>query len=123
VTGTAPRPRGYGPAHLQSRFYAQSSHILYSSSNTVFSVLSFRQTLFEFESKLASKDDDVYHFVGYIPIDGRLYELDGLKEGPIDLGAVTPDADWLDIVRPIIEKRIKKYVVSYLSFLSSSTPS
>jgi len=86
-------------------------------------VLSFRQTLFEFESKLASKDDDVYHFVGYIPIDGRLYELDGLKEGPIDLGAVTPDADWLDIVRPIIEKRIKKYVVSYLSFLSSSTSS
>jgi ubiquitin carboxyl-terminal hydrolase L5 len=79
-------------------------------------MLSFRQTLFEFESKLASKDDDVYHFVGYIPIDGRLYELDGLKEGPIDLGAVTPDADWLDIVRPIIEKRIKKYVVNYLSF-------
>jgi len=85
-------------------------------------VLSFRQTLFEFESKLASKDDDVYHFVGYIPIDGRLYELDGLKEGPIDLGTVTPDADWLDIVRPIIEKRIKKYVLSYLPFLSSSTP-
>lgn len=63
---------------------------------------------------MASKDDDVYHFVGYIPIDGRLYELDGLKDGPIDLGAVTPDADWLGIVRPIIEKRIKKYVVSYL---------
>jgi ubiquitin carboxyl-terminal hydrolase L5 len=82
--------------------------------------LAFRQTLFEFESKLASKDDDVYHFVGYIPIDGRLYELDGLKEGPIDLGAVTPDADWLDVVRPIIEKRIKKYVASYLSVVSSS---
>jgi ubiquitin carboxyl-terminal hydrolase L5 len=60
---------------------------------------------------LASKNEDVYHFVGYIPVDGRLYELDGLKDGPIDLGAVTPDADWLDIVRPIIEKRIKKYVI------------
>lgn len=67
-----------------------------------------RQTLFEFDSKLASKDDDVYHFVGYMPIDGRLYELDGLKAGPIDLGAVPQESDWLDVVRPIIEKRIKK---------------
>ncbi|GLV33924.1 Ubiquitin carboxy-terminal hydrolase L5 [Carabus blaptoides fortunei] len=68
-----------------------------------------RQTLFEFDSKLASKDDEVYHFVGYMPIDGRLYELDGLKAGPIDLGAVPSECDWIDIVRPIIEKRIKKY--------------
>jgi ubiquitin carboxyl-terminal hydrolase L5 len=92
-------------------FDANMKGLTLSNSQTIRSVHnSFaRQTLFEFESKLASKDDDVYHFVGYIPIDGRLYELDGLKDGPIDLGAVTPDADWLDIVRPIIEKRIKKY--------------
>lgn len=65
--------------------------------------------MFEFDSKLASKDDDVYHFVGYLPIDGRLYELDGLKAGPIDLGPIPSDTDWLDVVRPIIDKRIKKY--------------
>lgn len=67
-----------------------------------------RQALFEFDPKVASKDDEVYHFVGYMPIDGRLYELDGLKPGPIDLGAVPSESDWLDVVRPIIEKRIKK---------------
>lgn len=55
-----------------------------------------------------NKDEDVFHFVGYMPIDGRLYELDGLKEGPIDLGAVGSGQDWLDVVRPIIDKRIKK---------------
>ncbi|XP_022200069.1 ubiquitin carboxyl-terminal hydrolase isozyme L5 [Nilaparvata lugens] len=71
-----------------------------------------RQTLFEFDSKSASKDDETYHFVGYVPIDGRLYELDGLKEGPIDLGPIPADSaesDWTQVVKPIIEKRIKKY--------------
>jgi len=68
-----------------------------------------RQTLFEFDNKNQSKDEEVYHFVGYVPIEGRLYELDGLKEGPIDLGTIPADTDWLDIVRPIIQKRINKY--------------
>ncbi|XP_044732790.1 ubiquitin carboxyl-terminal hydrolase isozyme L5 [Chrysoperla carnea] len=75
-----------------------------------------RQTLFEFDSKQSSKDDEVYHFVGYLPIDGRLYELDGLKAGPIDLGVIPTDSDWLDVVRPIIEKRIQKYTEGEIHF-------
>ncbi|WAR30524.1 UCHL5-like protein [Mya arenaria] len=35
-----------------------------------------RQQMFEFDERQAKKDDDVFHFVGYIPIDGRLYSSD-----------------------------------------------
>lgn len=75
-----------------------------------------RQQMFEFDQKLADKDDDVFHFIGYMPIDGRLYELDGLKDGPLDHGAVPADSDWIDSVRPIIEKRIQKYSADEIHF-------
>jgi len=41
--------------------------------------------------KLASGTEDAYHFVAYLPIDGELYELDGLQKGPIAHGMW---ADW-----------------------------
>ncbi|XP_034109561.1 ubiquitin carboxyl-terminal hydrolase isozyme L5 [Drosophila nasuta] len=68
-----------------------------------------RQTLFELDMKNQNKDEDVYHFVGYMPIAGRLYELDGLREGPIDLGEIKTGQNWIDVVRPIIEKRMQRY--------------
>ncbi|XP_055020604.1 ubiquitin carboxyl-terminal hydrolase isozyme L5 [Boleophthalmus pectinirostris] len=74
-----------------------------------------RQQMFEFDAKSTSKDEDAFHFVSYVPVNGRLYELDGLREGPIDLGVCNQD-NWISAVHPVIEKRIQKYSEGEIRF-------
>ena len=101
-----------------SSFDATMKGLTLSNSDEIRSVHnSFsRQSLFEFDQKAASKDDDVFHFVGYVPIEGRLYELDGLKEGPVDHGVLPESGDWLDLAKPIIEARMAKYQAGEVHF-------
>ncbi|KAJ7372324.1 ubiquitin carboxyl-terminal hydrolase [Desmophyllum pertusum] len=61
------------------------------------------------------KMKNVYHFVAYVPINGKLYELDGLRDGPIDLGPCTPE-NWLTACKPIIETRMQKYSAEEIHF-------
>ncbi|MFH4983251.1 hypothetical protein AB6A40_009960 [Gnathostoma spinigerum] len=74
-----------------------------------------RQHLFEVDIRVPEKEDN-YHFITYVPVDGHIYELDGLREAPIDLGVVKEGEDWLDVVRPIISKRIQKYSEGEIHF-------
>uniref|UniRef100_A0A7S0YYI3 Ubiquitin carboxyl-terminal hydrolase n=1 Tax=Hemiselmis tepida TaxID=464990 RepID=A0A7S0YYI3_9CRYP len=71
---------------------------------------------FEMTDRKAGKDDDVYHFTAYMPFGGSLWELDGLQEGPILLGACDDPSNWWKQVRPILNERIEKYSQNEIRF-------
>uniref|UniRef100_A0A1A7YB47 Ubiquitin carboxyl-terminal hydrolase n=1 Tax=Iconisemion striatum TaxID=60296 RepID=A0A1A7YB47_9TELE len=49
---------------------------------------------------------EAFHFVSYVPIKDRLFELDGLKSYPIDHGPWGEDEEWTDKARRVIMERI-----------------
>ncbi|KAI8804016.1 hypothetical protein BJ742DRAFT_826851 [Cladochytrium replicatum] len=65
----------------------------------------------------SNQDDseDLFHFISYLPVNGVLWEMDGLREGPINHGTCTEE-NWFEIVRPIIEKRIAAYSSNEIRF-------
>ncbi len=61
------------------------------------------------------KDGEAFHFISYVQIDGVLYELDGLKDGPIPLATCTEET-WLEAVVPHIKSRMAKYAEKEVRF-------
>lgn len=61
----------------------------------------------EFDAKTSAKEKDVFHFVSYVPVNGRLHEVDGLREGLIQVHAIKTTG-WIIAIRPVTEKRIQK---------------
>jgi len=96
--------------------------------------------LAEQKTRVATEDDDVFHFVAYVPhtsssasgdINQTVYELDGLQPGPIGRGsyhhtnedgddpqppAAATDLDWLRVARTAIQERIEAYATSEIKF-------
>lgn len=50
-------------------------------------------------------DADTFHYVSYIHKNGFLWELDGLKGKPVKLAKCSEET-WLEVVKPILEKRM-----------------
>lgn len=64
--------------------------------------------------------EEAYHFIGYVPFRGKVWELDGLKSKPVEVGELstspspsgsetTTNRSWMDIVRPVLRMKMRKY--------------
>uniref|UniRef100_A0A7S2ABW8 Ubiquitin carboxyl-terminal hydrolase n=1 Tax=Alexandrium andersonii TaxID=327968 RepID=A0A7S2ABW8_9DINO len=68
-----------------------------------------KQSSFEIIQDKDSKGEDAFHFVGYICHEGKVYELDGLKKGPILIGDVPAGTPWAERAREEVQRRIEAY--------------
>jgi hypothetical protein len=64
------------------------------------------------------EEDEAFHFIAYVPVNGVLWELDGLRRQPVRLGCnlliqlivgECKDGKWLPLATPRIQKRIERY--------------
>eukprot|EP00397_Hematodinium_sp_SG-2012_P059632 GEMP01076685.1.p1 GENE.GEMP01076685.1~~GEMP01076685.1.p1 ORF type:complete len:362 (+),score=55.67 GEMP01076685.1:26-1111(+) len=52
--------------------------------------------------------EDAFHYVSYVPFQDKLFELDGLQSGPIELQDLN-GRHWLEVTRSEIQQRIELY--------------
>ncbi|KFX92193.1 hypothetical protein V490_05521 [Pseudogymnoascus sp. VKM F-3557] len=69
----------------------------------------------EEQQRAAGDDDELYHFIAYTPIDGILYELDGLQEAPISHGPCKFE-EFPEKVVPVLQDRIGRYPATEIRF-------
>lgn len=50
---------------------------------------------------------EAFHFVSFVPINGHLFELDGLKPFPMDHGKIMDDEEFTEKFRRVITNRIE----------------
>ncbi|KAI0467299.1 cysteine proteinase [Xylaria cf. heliscus] len=63
-------------------------------------------------------EPSTYHYIAFVPVDGQVWELDGLESMPLCLGPYAPDAPdtWLNIASEAIQKRMRRQDDEYPSF-------
>ncbi|KAI3319906.1 cysteine proteinase [Xylariaceae sp. AK1471] len=59
-----------------------------------------------------------YHYIAFVPVDGQVWELDGLESMPLCLGPYTSNVmdSWLNIASEAIQMRMARQDDEFLSF-------
>lgn len=70
-------------------------------------------THFSIDEETQEKED-AFHFVSYVPVNGRVYELDGLQAGPRDHGPIADS--WVDVAVQALSERVGTFAASEIRF-------
>ncbi|KAI8338713.1 hypothetical protein BC941DRAFT_423683 [Chlamydoabsidia padenii] len=62
-----------------------------------------------------SNNKPTYQYIGYVPFEGYLWELDGVKRGPLRLGPCT-EKNWLDILQYELSRKTEGYQKQHIPF-------
>jgi len=104
TTGFNPEMKGYAIGNIPELAYAHSKHARPESNPVSSSAMDDKQP-----NGLTSsvRTMEAFHYTCYLPINGRLFELDGLKPYPIDHGPLaTKSETWHDKARRVVRARI-----------------
>jgi ubiquitin carboxyl-terminal hydrolase L5 len=52
------------------------------------------------------EQEETFHFIAYVPVNGVLWELDGLRRQPVRLGTV--EGEWVSLATPRIQERMER---------------
>merc|ERR1719411_68404 len=57
------------------------------------------------------QEQDAFHFVAYTAIDGKIYELDGLQQAPLDCGDYdkAKPAEAQALMKKVLQDRMEQY--------------
>ncbi|KAL2211886.1 ubiquitin carboxyl-terminal hydrolase 2 [Sarocladium strictum] len=74
-----------------------------------------RSSPFADETQKTGEAEDAFHFIAYTPINGKLYELDGLQPAPISHGDCSEE-DFPAKVVDVLQRRIARYDATEIRF-------
>lgn len=97
TSGMCPENKGWAIGNTPELACAHNSHAMPQAKRRLDKTTSVSTGRFTGEA---------FHFVSFMPINGKLFELDGLKPFPIDHGTVGEDEDWTEKFRQVMGERL-----------------
>ncbi|CAG8653744.1 6804_t:CDS:10 [Funneliformis mosseae] len=60
---------------------------------------------------------EVYHYIAYVPVDGEVWQLDGLYPHPVSVGKYSDKQRWYDAARDAMRARTQGFYAEQINFV------